>query len=262
MPFGGGLMIRRSSLVFGCAVVGLIAHIPSSPAQAADGSATLAVHHSASAVPSKVVQTELKVITPAASRRGIFVVQAEPVQPGAAVGDRPAAKLAPPSANEPEEDYLSWKPISEVTATTTIKTAGVMDREDVVPKDWARPYFSKAGELCGEAVESRNWVESEYYWLASGFCCGPLYFEEINVERYGYRVGCLQPAVSAAHFFATIPLLPYKTFVHPPCECVYSLGYYRPGDCAPLQHEQFHLQADAAAAEGGMITGMILLFTH
>jgi hypothetical protein len=257
-------MVRRSSLLFGCAVVALTSLTRTSAAQAADGTATLAIHHSASALPTKVVQTELKFVAPAASsRRGFYVVQAEPLQPGAATGgDRPTAKVAPASGHEPEEDYLSWKPIGEVTVTASIKTASVTDQENLAPKDWAGPYFVKAGELQGPAVDSRNWMGSEYYWLASGFCCGPLYFEEINVERYGYRVGCLQPAVSAAHFFATIPLLPYKTLVHPPCECVYSLGYYRPGDCAPLQHEKFHLQADAAAAEGGMITGMILLFTH
>jgi hypothetical protein len=205
-----------------------------------------------------VVPTELKVVAiDTSSRRMVSVAQAEPVQPG--VPNRPAV-----SGREPEEEYkyLSWKAIGDVTATTTIKTAGVMDPQNVVPKDWAKPYFDKAGELTGTAAENRPWVTTGYFWLAPGLGYWPLYFEEINVERYGYRVGCLQPAVSAAHFFATIPLLPYKTFVHPPHECVYSLGFYRPGDCAPCQHEEFQLRADAAAAEGGMIAGMILLFTH
>jgi hypothetical protein len=248
------------SIPLGCIVMGALLSARIAPARDADGAAMLAVHQAANAAPAKVVPTELRIVAVGtSSRRGFSVVQAEPVQPGAATGgERPPR----PTTRENEEDYLTWRPIGDVTATTTIKTAGLMDPENVVPKDWATPYFAKAGELAGPAVENRSWATTGYFWLAPGLGYWPLYFEEINVERYGYRVGCLQPAISAAHFFATIPLMPYKTFVHPPHECVYSLGYYRPGDCAPCQHEQFHLQADAAAAEGGMIAGMILLFTH
>jgi hypothetical protein len=252
---------RLRSIPLGCAVIGAILSARIAPARDVDDAATLAVHQSTSAAPGKVVPTELRIVgVGSSSRRGFSVVQAEPVQPGAA-SDRPP-RPAMPTSREPEEEYLIPKPIGEVTATTTIKTAGVMDPDNVVPKDWAKPYFAKFGELAGPAVENRSWGTTGYFWLAPGLGYWPLYFEEINVERYGYRVGCLQPAISAAHFFATIPLMPYKTFVHPPHECVYSLGYYRPGDCAPCQHEQVHVQLDAAAAEAGLISGMILLFTH
>lgn len=146
----------------------------------------------------------------------------------------------------------SWKPIGALGVNIT-RPGGDY------PADDAAGRFTEAGVVYSPANETRNWMEYSYFWMASGFACGPLYFEEPNLERYGYKVGCIQPCVSAAHFFATIPLLPYKMVVHPPHECVYSLGYYRPGDCAPLQHERFHLQADAAAAEAGVVIGTILL---
>ena len=66
------------------------------------------------------------------------------------------------------------------------------------------------------------------------FCHRPLYFEEINLERYGYGCGwCLQPGASAAHFFGTVPALPYLMTVDCPHECIYTLGHYRPGSCPP-----------------------------
>ena len=71
-------------------------------------------------------------------------------------------------------------------------------------------------------------------WKASNLCHKPLYFEEVNLERYGHTAGpVLQPLVSSAHFFGNIIVLPYKMGVHGPTECQYSLGYYRPGNCAP-----------------------------
>ena len=71
-------------------------------------------------------------------------------------------------------------------------------------------------------------------WKASGLCHKPLYFEEVNLERYGQTAGPFaQPVLSTAHFFVNIAVLPYKMGIHPPTECQYALGYYRPGNCAP-----------------------------
>jgi hypothetical protein len=212
-----------------------------------------------------LAQSELKLIEPAklpSSSRIYPVAQPEPIGAGPSTGaagpdgkETPPMRTLPPTAKDSEEIDPSWKPIGAVTATIT-NPAGEL------PGDLAAPRFVKAGVIYAPANESRNWMASDYLWEAPGSVSGPLYFEEPNLERYGYQFGCLQPAVSAAHFFATIPLLPYKMAVHPPHECVYSLGYYRPGDCAPLQHERFHFQPDAAAAETGAVMGLILLFAH
>jgi hypothetical protein len=89
---------------------------------------------------------------------------------------------------------------------------------------------SNAGPLAG----ARCWTGFNYQWDSTSFYHRPLYFEEINLERYGYGCGwCLQPGASAAHFFGTVPALPYLMTVDCPHECIYTLGHYRPGSCPP-----------------------------
>ena len=109
--------------------------------------------------------------------------------------------------------------------------------------------------------ESRCFGPTTYTWTASSLCHKPLYFEEMQLERYGH---CwrpeLQPIISAGHFFACIPLLPYDMGLQPPGECVYDLGYYRPGSCVPDTLDPFPLSVRAAAAEVGVATGLVFLF--
>ena len=50
-----------------------------------------------------------------------------------------------------------------------------------------------------------------FTWKASGLCHKPLYFEDVQLERYGHSWNpVVQPFMSAAHFFVSVPLLPYK----------------------------------------------------
>ncbi len=88
----------------------------------------------------------------------------------------------------------------------------------------------------------------------------PLYFEEVNAERYGYTPGyCIQPLVSAGHFFATIPTLPYQMFAQPPCECIYTLGHYRPGSCAGYRPSRWPMHLGAGIAEAAVIVALVAL---
>jgi hypothetical protein len=48
--------------------------------------------------------------------------------------------------------------------------------------------------------------------------------------------------------------------LRPPNECVYTLGYYRPGNCAPYMFEPFPLSVRAAAAEAAGITAFAFWF--
>jgi hypothetical protein len=65
----------------------------------------------------------------------------------------------------------------------------------------------------------------------------------------------LDPLVSGAHFFGTFPILPYKMGLMTPNECVYTLGYYRPGNCAPYMIDAVPFTWRAAAFEAGAWTG-------
>jgi hypothetical protein len=117
---------------------------------------------------------------------------------------------------------------------------------------------------CGlgdELFESRNWPQITYLWKAAGLCHKPLYFEQVQVERYGHSWHpLLQPVMSGAHFFGSAALLPYKMGLEAPNECIYTLGYYRPGSCAPYMIEAMPFTWRAALYEGGAIAGGILLF--
>lgn len=100
-----------------------------------------------------------------------------------------------------------------------------------ISENWGLPKECRLEQV---AMAPRQWVPSAVTWKAPNLCHKPLYFEDINLERYGHTTGpFLQPIVSSAHFFANIAVLPYKMGIHPPNECQYALGYYRPGDCAP-----------------------------
>lgn len=97
----------------------------------------------------------------------------------------------------------------------------------------------------------RDFSPTLFTWKASGNCHKPLYFEDVQLERYGHAWNpVLQPFISGAHFFVSVPLLPYKMGLKPPNECVYTLGYYRPGSCAPYMFEPIPLSVRAALWQG------------
>ncbi len=84
----------------------------------------------------------------------------------------------------------------------------------------------------------------------------PLYFQDVQLERYGHTYGCLQPAVSLGRFGVQLIGLPYQMALDPPCKCVYPLGYYRPGECAPKLCYQIPLNARAAVDAAGFYSGL------
>ena len=87
----------------------------------------------------------------------------------------------------------------------------------------------------------------------------PLYFEQVNLERYGRNHGCLQPALSGARFFATIPLLPYAMTVHPPRQAYDWHWPYAPGWGAPKVRESSPLHWRGVAVEGAFMAGAAAL---
>lgn len=81
------------------------------------------------------------------------------------------------------------------------------------------------------------------------------------MERYGHMAGpWVQPFASGAHFFLTVPILPYKMGLELPNECLYTLGYYRPGSCAPYLFDPIPISLRGALFEAGAWVGGIVLF--
>jgi hypothetical protein len=106
----------------------------------------------------------------------------------------------------------------------------------------------------------RDTVEITVAWTASGLCHKPLYFEETGLERYGHSTGpYLEPLFSSAHFFLTLPILPYKMGLKTPNECVYTLGHYRPGSCAPYLVPPVPLSVRAGLFQAGAVVGAAYL---
>lgn len=113
---------------------------------------------------------------------------------------------------------------------------------DETPDDIAIDRFGEftlppldTGEIRTLGGMGNPWALSVAAWEAPGFYHRPLYFEQPNVERYGHYVPRWQPAISGAHFFGSIVALPYKMWVYPPCDPIYTLGHHRPGSCNPHQ---------------------------
>ena len=113
--------------------------------------------------------------------------------------------------------------------------------------------------LEGETFQPRRFATTMMTWKAAGNCHKPLYFEDWNLERYGHSHGPLDPVISAAHFFVTLPVLPYKMGVELPWECVYPLGYYRPGNCAPWTVPAVPISCRGFAVEAATVTGLVFL---
>lgn len=158
------------------------------------------------------------------------------------VPDTQSAQGTGSYANEPCPKPGDLKPISQLTNVIRAST-GDLPQECTID-DRVEP------------STNRPWACTTFTWKASGLCHKPLYFEEQNLERYGHSTGPLsQPIVSAAHFFGTIPLLPYKMGIRAPWECEYALGYYRPGSCAPYVIPGVPITARAVAAQAGAVAG-------
>ncbi len=155
-------------------------------------------------------------------------------------------EIPTPSAELTENE----RPISEIEVKE--------GEETNVPLNEAREWLDAQGRLPDDILKRDRWAGCLYEWEASLLCHRPLYFEEINAERYGYTCHPIcQPLVSGAHFFATVPILPYKMALDAPRRPIYTLGYYRPGSVAPYQFHRLPLRPKAALSAVGIATGLI-----
>lgn len=122
-----------------------------------------------------------------------------------------------------------------------------------VAEAWGIPITCSLGD---QDVAERMFADSILTWKASGVCHKPLYFEDVQLERYGHEWGpVVQPALSTVRFFGDLAVLPYKMGIHPPRECQYPLGYYRPGECAPWTRGPVPISLRGALSQAAFVTG-------
>ncbi|HEY1599549.1 MAG TPA: hypothetical protein VGG64_08105 [Pirellulales bacterium] len=207
---------------------------------------------------------EAQPIAPIVPRTTEFVAFASLKQPDAprAPVVQPIPLPPPTEAIPPGGSAMQAVPAPNYgnTAITPIGalTINILPSAGQVPKE-TNPIRTLEAEF-GSTEFRREPIDYVYHWESPAFFNRPLYFEQPNLERYGYTWGPLgQPFVSAAQFFVKIPLLPYMMTVHCPNEPIYSLGYYRPGSRAPYQINWPDVRLDATLVETAFITGLIFL---
>jgi hypothetical protein len=120
-----------------------------------------------------------------------------------------------------------------------------------------------AGNVYAGTVDLRHrmgWMASVETGHTASVQFHPLYFEEINLERYGYHFGCLQPAVSAVRFYGSLPLLPYKLADRPPCSYESNLAHPAAATAAPpVRCRPKRPNMKAAVFQAGVMAGAFLL---
>jgi hypothetical protein len=130
-----------------------------------------------------------------------------------------------------------------------------------LPKDKNKPICPDEVGLSTSKYVGRSFDETWFNWEASNLYHNPLYFQDVGLERYGHTHHPLvQPFVSTGIFTTQLFGLPYQMAIDPVCKKMYTLGYYRPGECAPKKHYRVPWNSDAAVVQIGVMTGLIYLF--
>jgi hypothetical protein len=133
--------------------------------------------------------------------------------------------------------------------------------EGRVPTDFrgdASPPLMVLPESPGDRGPAWQWTVAN--WEAANTFSHPRYFEDRMLERHGHeRCPRLEPIVAGARFFTTIPMLPYLMGTRPPCDCEYTMGYYRPGSCTPAFLQRPPLDRRGLIAESAAVSGTMIV---
>lgn len=116
-------------------------------------------------------------------------------------------------------------------------------------------------EIVQQPGFGRGWNTMSYSWEAPALYHSPLYFEQVELERYGNEICGIQPWVSAAHFYTTVFTLPYQMGIEDngPFTCHYDLGHNRPGECVPYSIHALPFSWTGALTQGAVATGMAFM---
>jgi hypothetical protein len=225
---------------------------PGTPAKSEPGASPKAEGESPANPVREAVASVLRIV----SRVEDTVAPRQDAQPAGPPEPLPAErKTAEPAASGEPPSAFETRPIGELTVN-------IGCRKGDLPTDFGRDQLARMQAKGRSTVFDRDWPTMGYCWDAPGLCHNPLYFEEVNLERYGYGPRYLrvaQPIISAGQFFVTVPILPYLMVAEPTRECVYTLGHYRPGSAVPYRIMLPPLNLKAATVEGGLIVGLIYL---
>ncbi len=167
----------------------------------------------------------------------------------------PVVEVTPPATEqEPRESLAPLQNRELVNAVTAIDISiSGIGTGDIPHAGDDRVGLERVGLPDGV---SRGAVFQCVHWSPSLIQHYPLYFEDAMLERHGHvRWGHLQPAASATKFFTHLAMLPYLKTLQPKHECVYALGNYRSGTCAPTLRGHLPYDLKAASVESLSVAG-------
>ena len=153
---------------------------------------------------------------------------------------------------------LAQRPIGQVSIDVRPKSKGT---SNAVPENLAHQALgdvpvvlaARSDEMLGDTlIEKRTNSDQVFPYQ-------PLYFEEVNLERYGRTCGVLQPAVSGVRFFATIPSIPYAMTIQKPNQTYTFRWPYEAGWGAPKVRELQPLQWKPGVVQASAITGLLFV---
>jgi hypothetical protein len=146
--------------------------------------------------------------------------------------------------------YVDYEPDSEIRRTDPLRN------QCPHPDNLCPPELRLSDSLWAP----REITPSIFTWEASNLYHYPLYFEDPDLERYGHTYGCVvQPLDSIGKFSLQLVGLPYQMTIDPAWRKIYTLGWYRPGECAPKLHYQIPWHHQAAINQALVTTGLFYL---
>lgn len=176
---------------------------------------------------------------------------------------QPIGGSAPNKGYAKSEEFRAGQAVIDIeNRPITSLTVNIAPKAGERPEDLGRQQLARMQAKPAGSVFAREWPMVCFEWEAPALAYRPLYFEEVNLERYGYGmkyVRAAQPLISAGQFFTTVPILPYKMFAEPARTPVYTLGHYRPGSDAPFRPVYPPLSISGGVAEAGVAVGLIFV---
>jgi hypothetical protein len=174
----------------------------------------------------------------------------------AARSQTPAPSVNP---NDPMAT-LGFTPLTQLSVDTALQANPEVSPDLQEPESDAGQLFAAFGQRHDFPVLGHIGLNPDFFLEPADFCHQPLYFEQINLERFGTTcTPRLQPVVSGARFFVTVPAMPYLMTVYRPRVCYQDMSPYRPGRPAPWHRELPPIQLNAATVQAALIAGMFFV---
>ena len=170
-----------------------------------------------------------------------------------------------PNPNSPTQrlakDPRGFRAIGKTGLNVRPKTVEPDGGAQQLPEPHTRRQLALLPEIVQQPGIGRGWDPVSYVWQAPAVYYSPLYYEEVELERYGNEYCGLQPIASGLHFYGTVFTLPYQmgTEGNGPFSCHYDFGHNRPGECVPFSIHALPFSWTGAVTQGAAATGLAFL---